>query len=272
MNLINTIPQELIEIVSINLEYNDILNFTDTLELNVDFSYILSIKYPAFYIIISTCKKYHRYYKYNFTWESAYIIIENLDIYLYNKLNHYELQWENVHKTNPRWRSNNPRCLKYLGIDIDKFKKCINYKDPNKFFNLFKVKDMYDNEIIDLPNALADIKGLYLLVTKYQNTLAFKYRTYFPTVILINGLLYKLAKHNINILNIDNVKINLYDKKIDKLLKFSNIFIYVLDKKDFSIEILEMLTAEYIVGIPYDASRDIIYLHILKYIKDNIVQ
>jgi hypothetical protein len=273
-NLFQTVPQELIDNISINLNHNDIIILTETLELPVDYSQLSLVKYPAFYFIINTCKQNDRYYRNNFTWESAYLLMESLNDYLCNKINNYKIEWNEINDDNVMWNEDDPQCIKNLETDIDNLKKSINYKDPNKFFDFWEIKNMHEYAMmIDLINPqLQDIQGLYLLITKYKNSEIFLYKKYFPNLPLINHYLFQICQdqiiinNNADLKNIVQSRFNSYTNSCGHLCRA---FIYIIKFKKFDIDTKNMVSK-----VSYHHSEDLIYRslhqHILDYIQDHI--
>ena len=149
MNYLELLPSELITIISLYLNYNEIkINLEN---FDVDYRYLLSENYPAFYEIIYHLKNNDTVNK-NYDYEEGYNLMNLVETLIYNK--QFEIEEGKI----SNFRTNN----------IDDFMNIIY------------------TFIIDILN-IRDILASYnRIINQSELSKLFKYRKYFPNVDEIN--------------------------------------------------------------------------------------
>src|SRR5579863_6086172 len=81
MNYLNLIPTELHTEIGLYIDYIDSNKLRETFGINLNYQYLLSVKFPAFYIIVKTVKERAINYK-DYPYSEAYDLIHLVKVYL----------------------------------------------------------------------------------------------------------------------------------------------------------------------------------------------
>ena len=215
-NYFEFIPPELIDIICLYLNYTESVVLSSIFDIKVNFQFLLSDKYPAFYQIVKVVKEKDIKYR-NYSYDSAYDLINLVEIYALSKsiiINFrsenldiiYEIRKNNIYVEN---------IMDILGSYIIINKKGKEY--------VYKYKPYF-------PNIKYGEESFNLACSRYTNDLESEIDYYNRTV---DFILRQSALCSIFLFVLINKKlINEYKDKIInfKLLDYNNIDIIIREK------------------------------------------
>jgi hypothetical protein len=224
MSLLHKLPQELINILCVNIDYNEIIMLSEQHEINLEFDMLLLYSCSAFHKILLVCKNNDRYYRNNYTWETGFLLFESLNMYMVDLI----------------WRSENLLLIKdpnngRMEVRIKRYeclKEAYKYDDVDKFNNIFRPGYIDKTPVCGFSSDdFIDILSLYNLIIK-KNDLD-RYRILLPVLPLRNYFFasaIKNYKHDINDIILEYNITDGGDTAI--IITFYKIFLYLLKEGD----------------------------------------
>ena len=209
MNYVNLIPNELINNICIYLDYTQATIIEMEFNIDINYGYLLYIKYPAFYKILKILQLKDIKYK-EYPYREPYDVIN-----LVEKI----LKYDNMYISINGLRSENINDFKqtiYDGEYVYKYAKNINMKD------------------------IDDILTSYNVLVK-QNNIYSKYQRYFPDIEGGENLFFDVAQEFYP--EVINIKCLIFEYESDKfktiplpLIVLYQIYLYILVKNDIDEE------------------------------------
>lgn len=241
--LISLLPSELLNEICLHLDYIDISIIIKLFSVNINYQYLLSNKYPAFYGIVNDLKKHSLQYK-NYSYDTGYDLMSLVEMQLMDNI------------SNPIFGN---------------VSTSSNIRTDNKeeFIDVVNENGLDVRELLDI---LAATDMLYL--ENIEATSYYKYREYFPNFENSNDeFTIACSEYSSNIQTIREY-INDFEESthyFERIMSLYQIFLYILDNKidiSFKERIQKLTFRSRIEEVERYTKERIIYLCIMKYINN----
>ena len=239
-NLITLLPSELLNAICLYLDYTEVSIIMKLFSVDVNYQYLLSNKYPAFYKIVNDVRKKSLEYK-DYPYSKGYSLMSLVEMQLKDNI-----------------------------LDPDHSNIRTDYKRE-------LVEVSYKNELVfgELEDIFAARDIMYPLLA-IKGGEYYKYREYFPNIKSCNIIFmiacteYSVRNQEIGVYINEFKKWKLYSTRINTLYCM---FLYVLDNK-LNMYIKEKVQNFKFCGIHGDIDKNnnekLMYLYIMNYINNNL--
>ena len=211
MSYFDCIPDDLLNLISLYISHNELIELENTFNLKINYQYLLSHKYPAFFNIINTLRNNDERYS-NYSFKQGYELINLIEMLIEHK--QYEPRFSKINLSTS---------------NVDEFHRLI------------------IDEALDIGNIIDLLSAYTLISDRSEKSKLYKYRKYFPNIESSDQIFLSTIDDYMRYNNVTMDKlINSYNGKslCDYQITLYRIFLHILMNKslikDYGIKIINL--------------------------------